>query len=118
MFKHGVVVLGLAGLFMMAPDSKGASILVGQCVEFTACYSGGPTPWSAPLSLAQLTSLGLGSSVPVIAAETSQFVMRIGITTISFTTGSGPVVLTLPEFNGSSHVDPCNLCEIDILGSF
>jgi PEP-CTERM motif len=114
-----MVVLGLAGLFLVAPESKGASILVGQCVEFAACYTSGPTAWSSSLSLAQLTSLGLGSSVPLIAAETSQFDMRIGVTTFTFATSGGPVVETLGEFSSlSGHSDPCNLCEIDTIGTF
>ena len=120
MFKHGMVVLGLAGLFAVAPESKGASILVGQCIEFATCWtSSSPTPWSSSVTLAQLTSFGLGSSVPLIVAETSGNFIRLGVTTFTSATSGGPVTETVGEFNGlGSHSDPCNLCEIDTVGSF
>ena len=45
--------------------------------------------------------------------------MRLGATTITFTTPSGSLTENLPEFNGlSGHNDPCNFCEIDTVGSF
>jgi hypothetical protein len=112
-------LLGLAGLFAAAPQSKGASILVGQCIEFAACWSSTtPTAWSDTLTLGQLTSLGLGSSVPLIVAQTSMTFIRLGVTTFAFTTGTGPVTETLGEFSGGPHTDPCNLCEIDTVGMF
>jgi hypothetical protein len=42
----------------------------------------------------------------------------LGVTTITFTTGSGPVVESLPEFSGfAQHSDPGPF-ETDIVGSF
>jgi hypothetical protein len=92
---------------------------VGQCIELATCWtSSTPTPWSDTLSLAQLTSLGLGSTVPLVAAETSQYVMQLGITTMVFGTSTGPVTEMLPQFSGGGNSDPCNFCEIDIVGTF
>lgn len=117
-------VLG-SGLVAPIPNisntiSDPGAILVGRCVEFAACYSGAtPTAWSDTLSLADLQSLGLGTTQPFVAGQTSQFVIRLGPTTISFTTGGSPIIETLPEFNGSgSHGDPCNFCQIDTVGNF
>ena len=56
------------------------SILVGQCVEFTACYFG-TTGWSDTLSAAQIASLGTGF-VNLTAVQTSQYVIRMGDTTL------------------------------------
>jgi hypothetical protein len=56
------------------------SILVGECVEFTACYTTGAA-WTDTLSAAQLASLGTGP-VNVTAVQTSQFVVRLGVTTL------------------------------------
>ena len=109
-----VVVAGLAGL---SPVSRATQIMVGQCVEYSTCWTNGAS-WSDSLSGTQLSDLGLGSSVPFIVAETSGYVIRLGMTTMTFTTGSGLVTQSLPEFSGSSQSDPCNLCEIDTVGSF
>jgi hypothetical protein len=58
------------------------SILVAQCVEFTGCYSNlSPTAWSDTLTGAQLAGLGTGS-VNLVAVQTSQFVIRLGVTTL------------------------------------
>jgi hypothetical protein len=100
-------------------QSQASAILVGQCVEFTACYSSAtPTPWSHMLTGADLTSLGLGATQPLVAGQTSQFVIRLGITTITFDTNSGPISEILPAFNGGLHIDPCNFCEVDTVGTF
>ncbi len=109
-----VVVAGLAGL---SPVSRAGQILVGQCVEYSTCWTSGAS-WSDSLSGTQLADLGLGSNVPFTVAQTSGYVIRLGATTMTFTTGSGTVTQSLPEFSGSYHGDPCNLCEIDIVGSF
>ncbi len=94
-------------------------ILVGQCVEFATCWSGStPTPWSDTLTKAQLASVGLGATQPFIAAQTSRSIIRLGATTISFTTPDGSVSENLPEFSGGLHGDPCNFCEIDTVGNF
>jgi len=118
MIRRGLLFLGVAGLFVTAP-SKGASILVGQCIENATCWTSfSPTPWSDTLTLGQLTTLGLGSTVPFIAAQTAEYVIQLGVTTITFTTGTGSVVDTIPQFTGGFNSDPCNLCEIDTVGSF
>jgi hypothetical protein len=112
-------IVGLIGaLFLAAPQAK-ADILVGQCLESAACYHG-TTTWSDTLSGTDLASLGLGSSVNLIAAQTSQFVIRLGVTTFDFTTAGSDVVETLPEFNGTtSYNDPCiGYCEVDTVGTF
>jgi hypothetical protein len=95
-------------------------ILVAQCVEFAACWtSGTPTPWSDTLTSAELASLGLGATQPFVAGQTSESVIRLGATTITFTTPTGPLTESLPQFNGlASHSDPCNFCEIDTVGTF
>jgi len=121
MRKSILLAMIIALATLVTPSAKGGTILVGQCVEFTTCWNGqtGGTPWSDTLSLAQLTSLGLGSSVDLVAAQTSQYVIRLGATTLSFTTLTGPVVETLGEFSGiTQHLDPCNFCEIDTVGNF
>ncbi len=56
------------------------SILVAQCVEFSACYTSGAS-WSDTLSAADLASLGTGP-VNLTAVETSQFYVRLGVTTL------------------------------------
>lgn len=117
MFKT-LKAMFLGAAMLLAASASQATILVGQCIEFAACWTSGPTPWSDSLSLADLASLGLGTSVPFVVAETSQFIIRLGVTTITFTTGSGTVTETLGEFNGSGHLDPCNFCEVDIVGTF
>jgi hypothetical protein len=81
-------------------QSQATQIMVGQCIESAPCWTGPTLPWSDTLSLADLTSLGLGSTVPLIATQTSQFVIRLGVTTADFSTPGGPVVETVGEFNG------------------
>lgn len=56
------------------------NILVAQCVEFTACYNG-TVNWSDTLTLAQISALGTGP-VNLTAVQTSQFVVRMGDTTL------------------------------------
>src|ERR1700731_2637878 len=111
------VILSLVGMMLLAaPSSRAAAVLVGACVEFTPCYFS-TTPWSDTLSLAELTAIGLGSSVDMVGAQTSQFIIRLGVTTFKFDTATGPVTETLGEFNGlGSHPDPCAFCEIDTVG--
>jgi hypothetical protein len=104
--------------------SQAASILVGQCIEFTTCWSGStPTPWSDTLTSAQIGSLG--SSTSLIVGQTSEFVIRLSPTTVDLTGSYGSVVDNLSAFNdgaGPSHsfVDPCptHYCEVDTVGSF
>jgi hypothetical protein len=68
------------------------SILVAQCVQFTACYNNltkTPTPWSTTLSPAQMASLGTGM-VDFTVVETSQFYVRLGETTLTQITATAP----------------------------
>jgi chromate transport protein ChrA len=61
------------------------SILVAQCVEFTACYenmTSTPTPWSASLTSTQIALLGTGV-VDFTVVQTSQFWIRLGETTLT-----------------------------------
>jgi hypothetical protein len=110
-------LLATVAVFGAGAQSQASAILVGQCVESTTCFtSTTPTPWSHMLTGADLTSLGLGTTQPFVAAQTSQFVIRLGITTITFDTNGGPVIEMLPVFNGSFHTDPCNFCEVDTVG--
>ena len=79
----------ISGFFgnSLASNSSGVdvflgSILVASCVEFTACYNSlSPVAWSDTLTGAQLAALGTGP-VNVTAVETSQFVVRLGVTTL------------------------------------
>jgi len=123
--KTAALFLGLAALFvslaalLAVPQLASAtSILVGQCLVAAPCTSDGGAPWSDTLSSADLASLGLGTSQPLIAAQTAQFVIRLGVTTMAFTTSGGPVTESLPEFSGGFHINPCNFCEIDTVGTF
>jgi hypothetical protein len=116
--KKGILLMGVLALAAMVPSANAATILVGQCIENAVCWTSG-APWSDTLTSAQLTSLGLGSTVPLVAAQTSEFVIRLGVTSIVFSTTTGPVVEVLGEFNGvGNHPDPCNFCEIDSVGNF
>jgi hypothetical protein len=108
----GMLILG-------ARTSRADTILVGQCVEFATCWTGpGPTPWSDSLTGTQLSDLGLGASIPLVAAQTSEYVIRLGVTTMVFDTTTGSVTETLAEFSGGDHSDPCDFCEIDTVGFF
>jgi hypothetical protein len=114
------VLLGAVAVLVAAPRSHASAILVSQCIELATCWTSvTPTPWSDTLTTANLTSLGLGTTQPLVVAQTSEFVIRLGMTTIDFSTTTDPVVETLPEFSGlASHNDPCDFCEIDIVGDF
>ena len=117
MFKTlKAVLLGAVAMLVAAPASQ-AGILVGQCLSDTTCTLAPPTPWSDNLSTANLTSLGLGTSQPLVAGQTNLGLIRLGVTTIDFTTATGAVIETLPEFSGPDH-NPCNFCEIDTVGTF
>ena len=119
MRKTVLVLAAIVMLSLAAATSKATTILLGQCIEFAPCWTGpGPTAWSDALSGADLASLGLGASVPLVAAQTSKFFTRLGVTTFVFDTTTGTVTETLPEFSGSFHTDPCHFCEIDIVGTF
>jgi hypothetical protein len=104
----------------MTTTASATSILVGQCIEFAACWSSlTPTSWSDSLNLADLTGLGLGTRQPFVAAQTSRDIIRLGVTNIVFNTTSIPVNEEVAQFNGSPHpTDPCNFCEVDTVGFF
>jgi hypothetical protein len=105
----------------MTTTASATSILVGQCIEFAACFSSlTPTIWSDSLTLADLTGLGLGTSQPFVAAQTSRISIQLGVTNIAFdTTAHVPVIENLPQFSGSPHpTDPCNFCAVDTVGFF
>jgi hypothetical protein len=74
------------------------SILVAQCVEFTACYNNTtstPTPWSASLTSSQIALLGTGL-VDFTVVQTSQFYIRLGQTTLTqINTATAPEPSTL-----------------------
>src|ERR1700692_3642540 len=73
-----------------------AGLLVAQCGEFDACgQSQSVTAWSHSLTSGDLATLGLGATVPFVAAQTSQYIIRLGVTTITFTTPAGSTVETL-----------------------
>jgi filamentous hemagglutinin family protein len=91
------------------------TILVGQCIEFQACYHA-TASWSTSLTGAALKSLGTEAILG--ADQTSQFVIRLGVTTMAFSTPSGQVTEQLPQFSGGTHVDPCNACENGTVGTF
>jgi PEP-CTERM motif len=94
------------GLVASAAPSHAAQIMVGQCLENDTCWTSGAV-WSDTLSLTDLESLGLGSDVPLVVTQTSEYVIRLGVTTANFTTTSGPFVATIFEFNGpGSYNDP------------
>jgi hypothetical protein len=75
------------------------SILVAQCIEFTGCYSNqSPTAWSDTLTGAQLASLGTGP-VNLVAVQTSQFIIRLGVTTLDQVTATPePATMALLGF--------------------
>jgi hypothetical protein len=120
MFKTlKAVLLGAVAMLVAAPASQ-AGIMVAQCPFNTTCTLAQttPTPWSDSLSIANLTSLGLGTSQPLVAAQTNPGLIRLGVTTIDFTTATGAVIESLPEFSGLNQNPPCNFCEIDTVGTF
>jgi hypothetical protein len=107
-----------AAASMTAPAAHAAtSILVGDCVEGAQCWNTGAS-WSDTLTGAQLSDLGLGANAPLIAAQTAEYVIRLGETTMTFTTGGGPATETLGEFSGNINNDPCNFCEVATVGNF
>jgi hypothetical protein len=67
------------------------SILVGSCVENTACYNNeygvAPIAWSDTLTPEQIASLGTGP-VDLTAVQTSQFLTQLGATTLDQVQGT------------------------------
>jgi PEP-CTERM motif len=67
------------------PNSSGVdlylgSIPVASCAEYKPCYFG-TTAWSDSLTLGQIESLGTGV-VDFTAVQTSQYIIRLGVTTL------------------------------------
>jgi hypothetical protein len=126
--RKSLMIFGLfATLFVAAPLMRADGLLVGQCFEFTVCWTGStPTPWSDSLSAADLANVeaAAGSAiVPFIVEQNAESVIRLGRTTVTFATIGGPVTESLGEFNGlASHTDPCPTalpyCETDTVGTF
>jgi hypothetical protein len=126
--RRNLLFAAVVAVFCLtAPLSKAGGILVGQCVEFTACWtSNSVTPWSDSLSsgdLAALQTMAASATVPFIVEQNTATTIRLGVTTITFTTSGAPVVETLGEFNGSgAYNDPCPAtlpyCETDTVGTF
>jgi len=113
-----VVCAAFVVCLLAVPQVQAASIQVAQCTSALPCFSSGPTPWSYSLSLADLTAIGLGTSAPLIAAQTFPVVIRLGETTLTIITPGGPVVQTLSEFSGGTHFTCTPYCEVDIVGMF
>jgi hypothetical protein len=92
-FAYNFTDVSLSGTFgnSVIPNSSGADLffgnitsgfyLVGQCFEFDPCWtSNTPTPWATdlgPLSLA-------AGDYYFIASQTSEYVVRLGETTITY----------------------------------
>lgn len=83
--------VNLSGTFgnSVAPNSAGVDLffgnitagfyLVGQCFEFDTCWTNlTPTPWSADLGPLNLP----GGDYYFIASQTSEYVVRLGVTTV------------------------------------
>jgi len=86
--------VSLSGTFgnSSVPNSSGADLffgnitsgfyLVGQCFELDTCWTSlTPTPWSADLGPLYLPA----GDYYFIASQTSQFVVQLGVTTVSAT---------------------------------
>lgn len=113
----GVTVAALAAV-AWSNEASADQILVGQCEEFAACWNGPFVPFSTNLDGAELAALGLGSTQPLIATQTAEYVIRLGSLEAIFQTPDGPVIETLPDFSGGYNLDPCNYCETDTVGDY
>jgi len=126
MRQNLVILAGLGMVLLTAPKSRADGLLLAQCVEHTFCWNTGPEPWSDTLTGAELTILeetADSADLPFIVEQNTEFIIRVGETTATFSTSGGPVVETLGEFNGlSEHFDPCPTslpyCETDTIGFF
>ena len=117
MRKVILAAIGAVGALAAPSTSNAAVLLVGQCVQFSACYtSSSPTHWSGTLSSGELGLLGLGTNEAFTAEQTSPIGIRLGVTSITFTTTGAPVTESLPQFSGGNHFT--GPFETDIVGSF
>jgi hypothetical protein len=84
-----------------SPSSAGVDLqldglLVGQCVSENACtFGNGPTPWSFTFSPANLSILSDGAAV-FTATQTSGVIIRLGVTTLTITTGAATAPVPEP----------------------
>jgi len=120
-FTHLFAGLATVACAVGLPTGKAhaTQILVGQCLEFSACWDGPDVPWSDILTLSQLESLGLGTDQALVATQTSEFTVRLGVTTADFTVSGGPdVIETLGEYSGNSHSDPGPYDPPTVVGDF
>ena len=76
------IVSSSAGVDLYLGNNPNTSldILVGQCIQFSACYNS-TTSWSYTLTAADLAFLGTGLT-DFWAVQTSQYVIRLGATTL------------------------------------
>jgi hypothetical protein len=98
MRRLAALLLALSLSPIVGGASGSAAVLVAQCIESAPCYTQS-TPWSYTLSADELSSLGLGTTQPFTAVQTSPFNIRLDETTISFGI-SNSVIQIIPEFNG------------------
>jgi len=115
-FAMSILAAGGLAVGMLAAPAASASILIAQCIEFAPCWEGetGGVAFSDTVGESQLATLGLGSTQPFTAAQTSEFVTQLGPTTFDFTTTGAPVIETVGDFTGGDHSDPCSgYCEVD-----
>jgi hypothetical protein len=88
-----LTISGFFGNSNLFPNSSGVqiflgSILVAECVEFTTCYTSlTQTAWTDTLTGADLAALGTGP-VDLTAVQTSQFTVRLGVTTLDQVTAT------------------------------
>jgi hypothetical protein len=88
----GITSATINGTFgnFLAPSSAGVDlfldgILVGQCVKNAPCWGSAlATPWSYTFAVGELSIFDDGQAV-LTAVQTSEFVIRLGVTELDFT---------------------------------
>jgi hypothetical protein len=104
------LAIGAVAGGLSAPATANATaILVAECDLHAACWNGPDVPWSYNLSGAQLASLGLGTSQPLMDVQTDCCVIRLSGLQITFQTPGGPVQQTAPDFNGNGVIGEVDL---------
>lgn len=96
---HFIVSASLSGTFgnSVVSNSAGTDVLadgllVGQCIRFDTCFFGSGAPWA--FAYTNFQSL-LDGSLVLTAIQTSEFVIRLGETTLSLNTAQIPEPGTL-----------------------
>jgi hypothetical protein len=56
--------------------------------------------------------------VDFVATQTAESIIRLGVTTADFATGSGPVVETVDEYSGGLYSDPGPYQPPTVVGTF